>query len=768
LGDGLLTPNFSSSYLPPDVSSLAATFSDFSSYYSGAKSGIEIAQKFLQLIGVLNTPDPNAQYNQLQTVIEQTFAAVDWHNIMFFIDDQRGPAIWAMQSVAKLGGAVESGNEDAASGSSVNTIIGPLDSAFMRPYAAAPDGTDLVTKGRWTQHIKDRPTPDGQGLVYDWRLGVPAMLELIAIRLMVIGAMDHDFRWDGRYDPELRSMRDAVNRHYTRMVGGIRCVDWQASSSGASRPLGQENVCADIYTGIYARDSIFENGLSGVPVPNTAQRAVIQQRLRSQVLRALPLFAMRQMIDTLTLYLNHTQDFTETNQEMRLSGYGFKFCADVPYGDPTPLNALTLYGCHGGGPQNWIYDRPSGQVKNPSVGTCLDVSPTSEQLPSELHAVSGIANGAAVYSNTCNGSASQKWTYDPDAQTLQNGFAMFMYANAWAPADHSPIVAYQIDSQARPYINGNSVNTAKWQALQKTLGRRDALLWRHDDGTVVVWDTISGYRWQEHTVGYADQNWRLEATGDFNNDGHGDLLWRRFYDRALDIWQLHDVDVTSYLPATWNAPTTSSFPFSGDLDGDGVSDILWNDPYYPGQAGGTTSIWFMNPGSSEPRSSMTEQGVTNRLVAVGNFNGDSAHRADELWLDVNGTVSVELSGGGYGQAFIDPLVWDAKGVGDFNGDGTDDVLWYNSSDGRVARGIMSGGVQLWLSTLGTVPSNSGWSIQGVADVDHDGVSDIVWRHADGSVSYWILNADGSVRDYPGTWLPTNTTFGGVIKLGPPR
>src|SRR6185369_1218821 len=94
--DGLITPDFASSYLPPKVIELGKLFGELSGYYSAAKSAFEIGTKLAQMMGFLDTQDPHEPFNLPSDEITTTIVADDWHNIMLFIDNQRGPAIWAM------------------------------------------------------------------------------------------------------------------------------------------------------------------------------------------------------------------------------------------------------------------------------------------------------------------------------------------------------------------------------------------------------------------------------------------------------------------------------------------------------------------------------------------------------------------------------------------------------------------------------------------------------------------------------------------------
>ncbi|MEP5761825.1 MAG: CAP domain-containing protein [Litoreibacter sp.] len=74
-------------------------------------------------------------------------------------------------------------------------------------------------------------------------------------------------------------------------------------------------------------------------------------------------------------------------------------------------------------------------------------------------------------------------------------------------------------------------------------------------------------------------------------------------------------------------------------------------------------------------------------------------------------------------------------LSDFNGDGTDDILW-RKDDGKVGQWELNDGVATY-ATIG----NSGldWDIVGTGDFNGDGTDDILWRKDDGKVGQWELN-----------------------------
>ena len=139
--------------------------------------------------------------------------------------------------------------------------------------------------------------------------------------------------------------------------------------------------------------------------------------------------------------------------------------------------------------------------------------------------------------------------------------------------------------------------------------------------------------------------------------------------------------------------------------------------------------------------------------ADSDFNGDG--RSDVLLQSSTGAVTVwrgQADGSlvestGLGANALDAN-WKVGGVGDFNGDGRDDILWRHSS------GIMGE----WLGQTGSFTNNSGvaanavdnsWVVAGIADYNGDGRDDILWRHSSGEIGQWLAQANGSFANNGG-------------------
>lgn len=188
-----------------------------------------------------------------------------------------------------------------------------------------------------------------------------------------------------------------------------------------------------------------------------------------------------------------------------------------------------------------------------------------------------------------------------------------------------------------------------------------------------------------------------------------------------------------------------------DSNGDGRSDVFWNNPTQGGM-----QAWLMN-GTSWTYGPVNAISNQYRVAGIGDFNGDGL--ADILWHDVAKTTFWQWqrrSDGGYNVVNLRsyPAGWDVAGIGDANGDGRADIFWHNPTQGAVQPWLMNGVTWAYGTVYGV---GTQYRITGIGDFNGDGRSDILWHDQNKTALYqWQSNANGTygvayLRSYPAAW-----------------
>jgi hypothetical protein len=279
-------------------------------------------------------------------------------------------------------------------------------------------------------------------------------------------------------------------------------------------------------------------------------------------------------------------------------------------------------------------------------------------------------------------------------------------------------------------------------------GRSD-VLWLNDGGTIRDWLAQSSGAFAGNTANLnttVPTDWHIVATGDFNGDGVSDVLWESNAGNVRD-WLGQANGGFSGNVANLNVTMTSDWHVvgTGDFNGDGLTDVLWRNE------GGMVREW-LGQSNGAFTGNVANFSVTVptdwKIVGTGDFNGDGY--SDILWRGSDGTVRDWLgtANGSFtgNTANLNTLVsndWHVVGTGDFNGDGHDDILW-RASDGTVREwlgqdnGAFAGNVAN-LNT--TVPTD--WHVVSIADFNGDGIDDLLWESTGGSVREWLGQSNGS-------------------------
>jgi hypothetical protein len=268
------------------------------------------------------------------------------------------------------------------------------------------------------------------------------------------------------------------------------------------------------------------------------------------------------------------------------------------------------------------------------------------------------------------------------------------------------------------------------------------VLWRDTSGNVGMWmmngTTIS----QSVVVANVSSNWTIVGQRDFNGDGNADILWRDASGN-VGIWLMNGSSILS-TSVLGNVPTNWSVVGIIGFNTGGYSNILWRD------TAGDVGIWFMN-GTTVVQTAVIGNVPTNWVIAASDVHGDIFWRNSTtgdvaMWVLNGSQITKQVDFG------IVPLNWTIAGIGDFDGNGSTDLLWQDTA-GDVGIWLMNGTSILSTAVVGNVPST--WSIAGTGDYNGDGKSDILWTNSSGAVGAWFMN---------GTAISSTFVYGNVPSI----
>ncbi|MDJ0615816.1 MAG: lectin-like protein [Calothrix sp. MO_192.B10] len=294
---------------------------------------------------------------------------------------------------------------------------------------------------------------------------------------------------------------------------------------------------------------------------------------------------------------------------------------------------------------------------------------------------------------------------------------------------------------------------------------------------------------------FAGEDWKADGIEDYNRDGIDDIVWHNSLTGDNVIWIMKNgangiefdqqVAIDPFPGSGWEIEDLA------DFTGDGIREVLWRN-----NETDENTVWeiqFDSTNTAQPFSvestSLVQPGNTNwKILDSGDFNNDGIadivwHRDDTgenaIWLMKNDENGLSVDKGYFLNDLFD-INWKIEGVGDFNQDGNDDLLWRhygneaNPDSGRNAIWLMrdesSLGPELvtdpdltviWQlrnddNTLG--PRREAgigifleddvkdlkWDIEGVADFTEDGIPDILWRnYGTGDNAIWKMKFDAN-------------------------
>lgn len=227
-------------------------------------------------------------------------------------------------------------------------------------------------------------------------------------------------------------------------------------------------------------------------------------------------------------------------------------------------------------------------------------------------------------------------------------------------------------------------------------------------------------------------------TGDFNGDARDDII---SINGPLATVALSNGTAFGTASVWQNAGSSALHYAVGDFNGDGKDDFA----KFPGG----TAIVALSTGSSFSASQNWNGDVQAfELPIARDFNND---RLDDIVKFAKNSTSAALVQLSNGVAFTAPQVWhgffspglEVPAVGDFNGDGFDDIATFTRETTGDVWVALSERTQFGAASIwhGTFCFNSEWPV--VADVNGDGLDDIACFTRDNFGDVWVALSDGS-------------------------
>ncbi len=365
--------------------------------------------------------------------------------------------------------------------------------------------------------------------------------------------------------------------------------------------------------------------------------------------------------------------------------------------------------------------RPSNQTSFVGRAVALQLAASDLDGDNITYGASGLPPGITINSLTGLISGTPR----------ANGIGTFTVAATATDSDGSSVQTFtwvvtefsgDPDVNARDF-NGDGHPDLVWQNDTT----RQTLVW-YLTGAQGIGVSTWNYLGDLGATGVA--GWRVVAASDFNTDGHPDLVWQSDLTRQVTVWYMGGAHGNVLLGGNWLGDLGAAgvpgwtVAGTGDFNADGHPDLVWQNDMTR-----QLSIWYM--GGAQGNVSLGANWLGDRgpagvpgwaVMGTGDFNKDG-HPDVVLQHDITRQVIIWYMGGIQGNVFLDWTWlgdggavgvpgWTVRGVADFNNDGQADVLWQNDTTRQVTVWYMggpqgnvyqSGG---WVSTAG-VP---GWKV----------------------------------------------------------
>lgn len=321
---------------------------------------------------------------------------------------------------------------------------------------------------------------------------------------------------------------------------------------------------------------------------------------------------------------------------------------------------------------------------------------------------------------------------------------------SWQPSSGEIVVSYDVyvacgEGQAPDTYDANPPLSIPAEPPKVTI---DAPYGQQCKVRVAAWDQygrISPVSLSSQLVNFVEPP---PADNDFDDDGISDIVGEDPNDGSVVLIPGSDLntgDEFLYKRTTVSTAGNGEFKVvkTGDFDGDGSPDFLWITSTVDTD-GITTKTYHVGSVSHE-RTAVLDVPESEKLLAIGDFNGDGRddilHQSDDIY----GTVWVTfmspdgLSNTRRYQGVL-PSQFDFVASGDFNGDGNHDIMWRRRETGQTVIWLMADAVgRVTLANSG-VMADTNWTGEVAGNFNNSPEDDVLWRnYATGEVLVWYMD-----------------------------
>ncbi|HKO00979.1 MAG TPA: FG-GAP-like repeat-containing protein, partial [Thermoanaerobaculia bacterium] len=258
-------------------------------------------------------------------------------------------------------------------------------------------------------------------------------------------------------------------------------------------------------------------------------------------------------------------------------------------------------------------------------------------------------------------------------------------------------------------------------------GKSDIVLQNTKSGDVAVWLMNGGTALDRKVVATPGADWHVVATGDLDHDGTSEIIVQNSATRAIAAWKMNGT--TRVSETTIATPAMAGWRVVGtrDVTGDGNDDILLQN------TSGALAVWEMNGvklTAGRPLGNSAACGL-----ATGNFGGNAFLVYDSAQKSLGRRGLSETAATALDRGDIEQIA-----VGDFDGDGDDDVVEQLAGGSAKVLLFAAGGAKIENTVTLKLPG-SATSVIGTGDYDGNGRTEILTYSPNDGVTAWQL--DGS-------------------------